>query len=279
MMYICKNYGTYIGSTSSETNSSNINCGIDVTNNPTLDKLYNVHEIQYSHLYKQNNVVEKELWQIPETIIRSWGAEILSALEALHQQDILIFDFKPDNILLDDTGHIRLTYIVPQHNRRLSKLIYPYSSPESIIFSPTILVTSATDIWSFGIILYELLTGIVCKIGYLIIRIINNNNLYSTFISQAFVAKHPRLFHSHSIINIPTKLSENAKSLLHGVSLIIFANCNYKTHYNIIILLYCYIYYLYVCNVIVIDAEILSRRTINNRRNKASSIFCRNRLV
>lgn len=98
--------------------------------------------------------------QVPETVIRSWAAEILLALEALHQQNILILDFKPDTILFDDAGHIRLTYITPQHNVQLSKLTYPYSSPESVMFSPTL--TSATDVWSFGVILYELLTGTVC---------------------------------------------------------------------------------------------------------------------
>lgn len=41
----------------------------------------------------------------------------------------------------------------------------------------------------------------------------------SNFISQMFIGKHPGSFHSHSALNIPSRLSENARSLLCDVSL------------------------------------------------------------
>ncbi|XP_076762638.1 ribosomal protein S6 kinase-like 1 isoform X1 [Xylocopa sonorina] len=155
----------------------------------------NDQQIQYNTLLidsarSSNTDTEEELWTIPENVIRLWTAEILLALEALHQQEVIIFDLKPDNILLDDNGHVRLTYIIPRHDIDLLKYKYPYSSPELCTFSPMIPLTPATDIWSFGVILYELLVG------------------------NKFETRHPGTFQSHSVINIPNKISENAKSLL-----------------------------------------------------------------
>lgn len=136
---------------------------------------------------------EEELWIIPENVIRLWAAEILIALEALHQQEVIVFDLKPDNLLLDDNGHVYLTYVIPRHDIDLLKYKHPYSAPELCTFSPMISLSPATDIWSFGVILYELVVG------------------------NKFEAKHSGTFQSHSIINIPSKLSENAKSLLLNV--------------------------------------------------------------
>ncbi|KZC13860.1 Ribosomal protein S6 kinase delta-1 [Dufourea novaeangliae] len=106
--------------------------------------------------------LEQDLWTIPENVVRLWAAEILLALEALHQQEVIVFDLKPDNILLDDSGHVRLTYVVPTRDIDLLKYKYPYASPELCMFSPMIPLTSASDIWSFGVILYELIVGNVC---------------------------------------------------------------------------------------------------------------------
>lgn len=41
----------------------------------------------------------------------------------------------------------------------------------------------------------------------------------TTFMFQKFQTKHPSVFQPHSTVNIPNKLSENAKSLLLNVSL------------------------------------------------------------
>ncbi|XP_015591069.1 ribosomal protein S6 kinase delta-1 isoform X2 [Cephus cinctus] len=137
--------------------------------------------------------MEQELWKVPETIIRQWAAEVLLALESLHQQDVIIADLRPDNILLDDNGQVVMTYVVPRRDVELPRSRKPYMSPELSMFLPAIPATSAADIWSFGVILYELLTGI------------------------QFQWRHPGPFHSHSIVSIPDEISQTAKSLLFSI--------------------------------------------------------------
>ena len=44
-----------------------------------------------------------------ESDARIWAAEILLALEYLHSMGIVYRDIKPENVLLDKGGHIKLT--------------------------------------------------------------------------------------------------------------------------------------------------------------------------
>ena len=50
-----------------------------------------------------------EMMKFPEEIAKIYVAEILIAIEALHLNDIIYRDLKPDNIVLDAQGHCKLT--------------------------------------------------------------------------------------------------------------------------------------------------------------------------
>ncbi|XP_004699093.2 ribosomal protein S6 kinase-like 1 [Echinops telfairi] len=101
-------------------------------------------------------------WRVREEQVKQWAAELLLALEALHEQGVLCRDLNPRNLLLDQAGHVRLTYfgqwseVEPQCCREAADDLY--SAPEVGGISE---LTEACDWWSFGSLLYELLTGMV----------------------------------------------------------------------------------------------------------------------
>ncbi|KAK0148099.1 Ribosomal protein S6 kinase delta-1 [Merluccius polli] len=48
--------------------------------------------------------------RIPEEFVRCWAVEMVTALDALHQEGIVCRDLNPNNILVNHQGHIQLTY-------------------------------------------------------------------------------------------------------------------------------------------------------------------------
>ncbi|XP_074441381.1 ribosomal protein S6 kinase-like 1 [Larus michahellis] len=133
----------------------------------------------------------RRAWAVKEEQVQLWAAEILLALEGLHQQGVLCRDLNPRNLLLDAAGHVRLTFfgqwteVEPQCCSQAREELY--SAPEvGGITEPT----EAADCWSFGALLYELLTGVP--------------------LSQ----NHPSGIQPHTQLHLPEGLSLAATSLL-----------------------------------------------------------------
>eukprot|EP00088_Acartia_fossae_P004612 TRINITY_DN11987_c0_g1_i4.p1 TRINITY_DN11987_c0_g1~~TRINITY_DN11987_c0_g1_i4.p1 ORF type:complete len:645 (-),score=119.06 TRINITY_DN11987_c0_g1_i4:16-1950(-) len=97
---------------------------------------------------------------LPDRIIRLWAAELVKAITSLHYRDIIIKDLNPDNILLDDSGHLRLSYqcewVSVERSLSQTAVKGKFIAPE--ILTP-VEVTRSADWWSFGAILLLLYTG------------------------------------------------------------------------------------------------------------------------
>jgi len=94
------------------------------------------------------------------------GADLAQAVQSLHSQDAIHLDIKPENILLDEHGKLTLIDFGLSHHARFPDLLAeemrkgvgsaPYVSPEQIV---GIREDYRSDIFSIGVIMYELLTG------------------------------------------------------------------------------------------------------------------------
>ena len=90
-------------------------------------------------------------------------AELILAIEYLHQHDIIYRDLKPENILIDADGHVKLAdFGLAKENvsNNVPNKTFcgspQYLSPEMISKEGT---TKASDIYGIGAILFELISG------------------------------------------------------------------------------------------------------------------------
>ena len=113
----------------------------------------------FFHLKKKGNFNEKAA--------RFYGAQILLALEYLHSNHVLYRDLKPENVLIDCDGNIKLADFgvskvlckkLKRTNTKIGTL--DYMAPEMLKDStPEVGYDFAIDVWAFGCCLYELVVG------------------------------------------------------------------------------------------------------------------------
>lgn len=143
-----------------------------------------------------------KLGKFSESRSRFYAAEIILAISYVHSLDIIYRDLKPENVLLDGTGHIRLT------DFGLSKEGISSSSSGANSFcgtpeylAPEILNRQGhgrgVDWWSLGALLYEMLTGL----------------------PPFYCQDRERLFEKirNSELHYPASLSHHSKHVLRGL--------------------------------------------------------------
>ncbi|XP_028165092.1 ribosomal protein S6 kinase-like 1 isoform X2 [Ostrinia furnacalis] len=139
---------------------------------------------------------------LPPSAVCKWGAEILTAIESLHNCGVICRDLNPSNVLLGSHGQVILTYFIsyPGLDMALSKTrpkpgdVNMYVAPElyynTIVDERDVSSDKLCDYWSFGAVMYELLCGV--PLSYY----------------------HRSVFTSHTILQLPDGLSVEVESLL-----------------------------------------------------------------
>ncbi|KAI9453427.1 kinase-like domain-containing protein [Russula earlei] len=111
---------------------------------------------------------------LPKKIVRLWVEELTLAMYELYNRQIVHCDLKPGNILVSSKGHLAVADFGISHmpdpcihgDKPFDECTffayggtYAYQAPELLISHDRANFTCAVDMWSFGVIIYEMYTG------------------------------------------------------------------------------------------------------------------------
>ena len=99
-----------------------------------------------------------------ESRAKFYAIEMLLALECLHKNGVIYRDLKPENVILDAQGHLKLTdFGLSKLQKQADVMTFTFcGTPEYL--APEIIKgkghNNAVDWWSLGLMIYEMLSGI-----------------------------------------------------------------------------------------------------------------------
>ncbi|CAL8264164.1 unnamed protein product [Arctogadus glacialis] len=107
----------------------------------------------------------RKIGSFDETCTRFYSAEIVCALEYLHNKEIIHRDLKPENILLSEDMHIQITdfgtakQLTDSKQSKANSFVgtAQYVSPELLTDKSA---CKSSDLWALGCIIYQLVAGL-----------------------------------------------------------------------------------------------------------------------
>jgi serine/threonine-protein kinase len=132
-------------------------------------RVFDIDEVDGHHYLSMEYVDGEDLasllrriGRLPKNKAMQIGRQLCAGIQAAHQQGILHRDLKPANVMIDGRGQVKITDFglagLEQSfvGREIRSGTPAYMSPEQLAGSE---VTLRSDIYSLGLVLYELFTG------------------------------------------------------------------------------------------------------------------------
>jgi Protein kinase domain len=132
---------------------------------PNVCRVYDIDEVDGSTFLSMEFVDGEDLASLLRRIGRfsedralEIARQICAGLAAAHERQVVHRDLKPANVMLDGTGKVRLTDfgLAGLAGEALRAGTPAYMAPEQLAGSE---VTARSDIYSLGLVLYEIFTG------------------------------------------------------------------------------------------------------------------------
>ena len=145
----------------------------------------------------------KQAGRFEEPRARLYAAEIASALEHLHSRKIVYRDLKPENVLLDSEGHVRITdFGLAKDAMELGDKTHTFCGTPDYL-APEIIKGAGhgrgVDWWSLGTMIYEMLGGL------------------PPFYSENFNVMYDRILRKTLEFNPDDRFGSDARDLLTGL--------------------------------------------------------------
>lgn len=120
----------------------------------TADAVYGVYAPAFSSSDSLVAYLEENR-RFPEEVVRFFAAQIVLALEHLHNKGVVAYSLSPEVLFVDADGHAVLSDValaLPEAKQPVDGAVVEYTTPEGTS-------TPAGDWWRLGVLIYEMTVG------------------------------------------------------------------------------------------------------------------------